>query len=256
LCQSQPFFGIGETEADFVDKFQFSASMIETAVTAQVKRERFVHRHLDPASRMGEILFGLIMVLSVTLTAGLTVTEGKAGVRQLLVAALGCNIAWGIIDGIMYVMNCMAERSVRARLVRAIQGAPDPGAALEIIRNQVEPQLEPLAESEDRQALYRAMLKHLAGREVPKTSLEKADLYGGLACFLLVFVSCLPVVAPFLIFSNPTRALRVSNFLLIAMLFAVGRKWATYSNANQWVVGLAMVTIGLLLVGVAVLLGG
>jgi VIT1/CCC1 family predicted Fe2+/Mn2+ transporter len=242
--------------ADFVNESKSLLTMIETAPTVQPKRERFVHRHLDPASRMGEILFGLIMVLSMTLTAGLTVTEDKAGVRQLLVAALGCNIAWGIIDGIMYAMNCMAERSVRARLIRGIQGAPDPGAALDIIRNQVEPELEPLAASEDREALYRAMLKHLTRGIVPKTELKKADLYGGLACFLLVFVSCLPVVVPFLIFSNPTRALRVSNFLLITMLFFVGRKWADYANANRLLVGLAMVAIGLMLVGVAVLLGG
>src|SRR4249920_1523920 len=99
-------------------------------MTNRPKKENFAQRHLDPASRMGEILFGLIMVLSVTLTAGLNVSAGKEGVHQLLVAALGCNIAWGIIDGIMYVMNCMAERSVRGRLVREIQGASDSQSAL------------------------------------------------------------------------------------------------------------------------------
>ena len=225
-------------------------------MTERPKRENFAQRHLDPASRMGEILFGLIMVLSVTLTAGLTVTEGREGVRQLLVAALGCNIAWGIIDGIMYVMNCMAERSVRARLVREIQGASDPQSALAMIRNQVEPELESLAAPDDREVLYRAMLKHLTQGEAPRTTIEKGDLYGGLACFWLVFVSCLPVVLPFLIFSNPIRALRVSNFLLIAILFVVGRRWAAYANTNRLVAGLAMVALGLALVGVAMLLGG
>jgi VIT1/CCC1 family predicted Fe2+/Mn2+ transporter len=219
-------------------------------------KERFVQRHLDPASRMGEILFGLIMVLSVTLTAGLTVKEGKSGVRELLVAALGCNIAWGIIDGIMYVMNCMAERSVKARLIRAIQGAPDSQAALDIIRDEVEPELETLAGPEDRETLYRAMLKHLSQGVTPRTGLEKTDFYGGLACFWLVFVSCLPAAAPFLIFSDPTRALRVSNFLLLAMLFVVGRKWAAYANTNRLLAGLAMVAVGLLLVGIAIALGG
>ena len=68
---------------------------------------RFVPRYLDPASRLGEILFGLIMVLTMTLTAGLTVAEGKEGVRQLLVAAIGCNLAWGLIDAVMYIMNCI-----------------------------------------------------------------------------------------------------------------------------------------------------
>src|SRR5215475_1731174 len=136
-------------------------------MSSQPKKERFVQRHLDPASRMGEVLFGLIMVLSITLTAGLSVTEGKEGVRQLLVAAIGCNIAWGIIDGIMYVMNCMAERSIQARLIQEIQGAPDSEAALGIIRNQVEPELETLAGSEDRESLYRAMLKYLSRPRVP-----------------------------------------------------------------------------------------
>jgi|SRR5262245_47958225 len=225
-------------------------------MNATPKKERFVVRHLDPASRMGEILFGLIMVLSMTLTAGLTVAEGREGVRQLLVAALGCNIAWGIIDGIMYVMNCMAERSLRARIVQAIQSAPDSSAAIEIIRDRIEPELEALAGPEHREGLYRAIFKHLSQGTSPRTTVEKSDLYGGLACFCLVFASCVPAAAPFLIFSNPIRALRVSNFLLIAMLFAVGYKWADYTNASRLGVGLALVTIGLLLVGVAVLLGG
>ena len=93
-------------------------------MTDKPKKENFLRKYLDPASRLGEILFGLIMVLSVTLTAGLTVKEGKSGVRQLLVAALGCNIAWGIIDGIMYIMNCMAERSVQRASFRRFRALP------------------------------------------------------------------------------------------------------------------------------------
>ena len=94
---------------------------------------------------MGEILFGLIMVLTITLTAGLTVREGKEGVRHLLIAALGCNIAWGIIDGIMYVMNCMAERSVKGASFRRFKTPPAQSVALDIIRDEVEPELESLA---------------------------------------------------------------------------------------------------------------
>ena len=40
------------------------------------------------------------------------------------------------------------------------------------------------------------------------------------------------------------------------MLFVAGRKWAAYANTNRLIAGLAMVTIGLVLVGVAILLGG
>ena len=219
-------------------------------------KESFVRRHLDHASRLGEILFGLIMVLTVTLTAGLTADSGRAGVRQLLHTSVGCNIAWGIIDAVMYVMNCMVQRSGRARLVQAVQRAPNRTAALDIIREEVEASFEPLAEAGNREAVYESILQHVAHARTAKTRITKKDLYGAVACFWLVFISCLPAAVPFLFFSNPGRALRVSNFLLIGMLFVAGHKWAQYVNTNRLLAGLAMVTIGLALVGVAVLLGG
>jgi VIT1/CCC1 family predicted Fe2+/Mn2+ transporter len=222
----------------------------------QPKRERFVARYLDPASRLGEVLFGLIMVLGVTLTAGLSVAEGRAGVRQLLQAALGCNIAWGIIDGIMYIMNCMTARAEKAHFIEAIQRAPDAAAALAIVRDEIEPRFETLTGAEHREGLCRSILQYLAQSEAPRIRVTNDDLYGAVACFWLVFLSCLPVAAPFLIFSEPVRALRVSNLLLIAMLFLVGQKWAQYVHINRLIAGLAMVAIGLALVGVAILLGG
>jgi len=216
----------------------------------------FIHKHLDPASRLGEVLFGLIMVLTVTLTAGLTVSEGPEGVRELLVAAIGCNIAWGIIDGMMYVMDGMFERGRRARIVDAIRTVPDETAALAMVRDHLDDDLSPLAAAPACDAFYRGVLANLKGAEPLKTGVTKADLLGGLASFWLVFLSCIPAVIPFLIFDRPRFALRVSNFLLVAMLFVVGVKWAKYTNTSPLVAGLTMMLIGLALVGVAVLLGG
>jgi hypothetical protein len=48
----------------------------------------FIQRQLDLASALGEVLFGLIMVLTATttttLTAGLTAAEDREGVAILL----------------------------------------------------------------------------------------------------------------------------------------------------------------------------
>jgi hypothetical protein len=225
-------------------------------MSAHPVKKTFAQRHLDPASRLGEVLFGLIMVLTATLTAGLTADSGKAGVRQLLVAAVGCNIAWGFIDAVMYVMNCMTARSGKSRFLRSVQGAPNPEAALDLIRQEIEPEFAGESGRPEREALYRSILQHLASRAPGKTGIEREDLYGAVACFWLVFMSCLPAAVPFLVFSHPTRALRVSNFLLIGMLFLVGQKWAKYANVNRLLVGFMMVAIGLALVGVAILLGG
>ena len=67
---------------------------------------------LDAGSRMGEILFGLIMTLTFTLGAGIVIEEeGREGVRTMLFAILGCNLAWGIIDGIIHLMDRRSELS-------------------------------------------------------------------------------------------------------------------------------------------------
>lgn len=59
-------------------------------------RSSLMHRYLDPASSLGEIVFGLAMTLTFTLGAGIIIEEeGREGVRDLLIAIIGCNIAWG-----------------------------------------------------------------------------------------------------------------------------------------------------------------
>jgi hypothetical protein len=222
------------------------------------KRQRFVLRYLDPASRLGEILFGLIMVLTITLAAGLTVTDDQAGARELLAAAIGCNIAWGIIDAVMYLMNCVTVRTGKIRLIEAVRRAPNTTAALELIESEIEPELQELVHPDQAKAFAESVLKHLSAAHINKSRplITGDDIFGAIACFWLVFVSCLPASLPFLIFSRPHFALRVSNFLLIALLFLVGQKWAQYAGVNRFLAGSALVAIGLSLVGIAILLGG
>ena len=217
---------------------------------------RFTQRHLDPASRLGEILFGLIMVLAVTLTAAFAVDDGKKGVHQLLCAAIGSNVAWGVIDAVMYIMNCLIVRRGKLRLIQRVQNMSDANSALALVRDEVDPELQELLSPKEAEAFRKSVLKSIAGAQVAEIILTKEDLRGALACFWLVFVSCLPAALPFLFFSQPSLALRISNVLLIAALFYVGQKWAQYAGRSRVAIGSAMVAVGLALVGVTILLGG
>jgi len=77
-------------------------------MTEQVAARR--GRLLDPLDRVSEILFGLIM--AVTIVGSLSIaTAGHTEVRAVLIGALGCNIAWGLVDAVMYVLRGMAERA-------------------------------------------------------------------------------------------------------------------------------------------------
>src|SRR6187399_631444 len=87
---------------------------------------------LEPIDRISEILFGLIMVL--TFTGSLSVAEaGREDVRTMLIGALGCNTAWGIIDGILYLMGCLAEKGRGLQIFRAVHKATDPQAGQRLI---------------------------------------------------------------------------------------------------------------------------
>ena len=71
----------------------------------------YFHRHLEPAESLGEILFGLIMVLTCTLGAAVIGGTDREAARGLLLAALGCNVAWGVIDAALYVMGTVFQRN-------------------------------------------------------------------------------------------------------------------------------------------------
>src|SRR5207253_2197035 len=87
---------------------------------------------LQPSDRIAEVLFGLIMVL--TFTGSLSVAEAdRAEVRTMLIGALGCNTVWGIIDGILYLMGCLAEKGRGLQIFRAVRKATDPKAGQRLI---------------------------------------------------------------------------------------------------------------------------
>ena len=221
------------------------------------ERRGWIRRSLEPGERMGEILFGLIMVLTFTLTAGLSVREGPEGVHELLLAAIGCNIAWGIIDGVFYVMGALFERGRLDRLFRALRTAPDEAAGAAAIAGELDGTLRDLSTENARRQLYLDIARVVSRSEPPKNRITRADLLGALASFWLVVLSTIPAAVPFLVFRDQPRfALRVSNGLLLAMLFLVGHRWAKFTGGSPWLTGLALTLVGGVLVAIAVALGG
>lgn len=216
----------------------------------------FIQRHLDPASRLGEVLFGLIMVLTFTLTAATQVDQGVAGVRQLLIATLGCNFAWGLIDAVMYIMSCMVNRAATKRLLTKLHSTTDENAGVAVLKDELDTTFDLLADEPKRNAVAKTILSGLTHRMPQVNSIRAEDIYGGVCCFGLVFISCFPGAVPFLFLSDPQLALRASNLALIIMLYIVGQKWGEYANTNRILSGSAMVIIGLSLVGIAIAFGG
>src|SRR4051812_38048119 len=210
-------------------------------------------RILDPIDRISEVLFGLIMVL--TFTGSLSIAEsGHVELRTMLIAALGCNLAWGIIDGVLYLMGCMAEQARSLRAWRAVRSRADPHEAQQLVAAA----LPPIIASVLQPAELAAVCQRL--QELPEPH-QRAHpnaqaLKGALGVFLLVFGSILPVILPFLLMHNAMRALRVSNTIAVAMLFLTGYVFGRITGQRRWLAGIAMVVLGCVLVGMTMALGG
>ncbi len=210
-------------------------------------------RVLDPYDRVSEVLFGLIMVL--TFTGSLSIAEaGREDIRTMLIGALGCNLAWGIIDGVLYLMGCLAEKGRGLLTLKAVRKATDPAKAQRLIAEA----LPPVMASVLQQAELETMRQRL--NELPdlpeRARLHRDDWRGALGVFLLVFLSTFPVVIPFLLMKNALLALRISNAIAIAMLFLAGCAFGRVTGRHPWAMGLSMVVLGGLLVGLTMALGG
>ena len=214
---------------------------------------RATKRVLEPIERISEVLFGLIMVLG--FTGSLSAAQaGRSDVRTMLFGAIGCNLAWGLIDAIMYLMGCLADKGRNLRMLRAIRRAPDAERGRGTV---AAPLPEGIASVLDTAELERIRVHVMERPEPPKNpSLDRADWLGALGVFLLVFVSTFPVVLPFLFLPDTWRALRVSNLIAIGMLFLTGYFFGKCSELRPVRTGGAMVLIGIAMVAVTMVLGG
>ena len=209
-------------------------------------------RLLTPTERAAEILFGLIMAL--TFTCSISIANARhLEIRQLLIGAVGCNLAWGIVDAIMYLIGVLAQKSRNKTIFDLIQRA-EKDRASKYIADTLPPIVSAVILPEELDRI-RIELTHL-----PDTNghihLTVRDILKAVAIFLLVFLSTFSVAIPFLFIHNPILALRVSNLVAIIMMFLCGWSVARYVGFSKWLMGIAMVVIGLFLVFVTIALGG
>jgi hypothetical protein len=211
------------------------------------------HRVLDPFERFAETIFGLIMVL--TFTGGLSVaTAGRQEVRTMLIGAIGCNTAWGIIDAVLYIVGGFLWRGRGIVILKAIRQPGNQERARELISEALPDSLVSALSPADLD-LLRERLN--AQPEPPaRPPITKRDFLGALAVFLLVFLSTFPVVLPFLFMSDAGRALRLSNWIAVALLFLSGFLLGRYTGLRPVRLGLAMAVLGAILVSLTIALGG
>jgi hypothetical protein len=208
---------------------------------------------LNPVDRVSEMLFGLFMAL--TFVGAVSVADqGDAQIRRMFIAALGCNLAWGLVDAVMYLVRTVTDRGRLLTLIRSVRSASD----AETGRGLIEGSLSQVAAG----LVSTAEIEAMRGRIVALTTLparpklNRDDLIAALAIFLIVVASTFPVVLPFMMFEDVGTAKNVSRAVALAMLFAGGLALGRYAGYGSWKVGLLMAGLGTALVVAINALGG
>jgi hypothetical protein len=208
---------------------------------------------LDPIDRNAEVLFGLFMCLTFTGTLSVA-SAGAEDVRTMMIAAIGCNTAWGMVDGVMHLLRTLVERSRQLNLLRALRAAGDEARARELIAAELPPLFVRGIGSAGLDGIRAAAAAMPA--LPPRVRLKWDDFRAALLIFLLVFLSTFPVVLPFMLFDDLTRAMRWSAGVAIAMLFLCGYNWGRYAGVRPVRVGLVMVAVGVVVTAAVIALGG
>jgi len=210
-------------------------------------------RVLDPIDRVSEVLFGLIMVL--TFTGSLSVAEaGRDDVRAMLIGALGCNLSWGIIDAILYLMGCLADKGSAYATFRAVRAAGSPAEGRRQLVEALPPALASVLDDDDLEKMRLRLEK--APEPTAPPGLSRDDWRGALGVFLLVVLSTFPVVIPFIVMSGAMPALRVSNTIAVVLLAMTGYAFGRITGRRPILVAASMVVLGAALVAMTMALGG
>ena len=207
---------------------------------------------LEPIDRITEVIFGLLMAM--TFIGSLSVaTAGREDARLMLVAAFGCNLAWGLADAVIYLLRTWTERTRSRTLLTRLQAAPS-SQGRKLISDAL-PERVILALDEDGLEMLRArMLRDVARPMPPRLGLD--DFKAALATFLLVVLATFPMVIPFLLIDTTATAIRVSHLVALAMLYLAGWLLARYSGGRTQLTGVVLAGVGALLILAIIALGG
>jgi len=210
-------------------------------------------RVLDPLDRISEILFGLIM--AVTIVGSMSIAAADRGdLRTVLVGALGCNLAWGLVDAVMYLVRTASERGRHRALARRVLAASGPEAAHAFIRETLPEHVARLSGPAELEGMRSRLVD---GPQRAGRLLGVSDWAAATCVFLLVVLATLPVVLPFLLTDDLSRAMNLSRVVTVALLFIAGVALGRHAGyARPVLTGTAMAVFGVLLIVVVMLLGG
>ena len=203
-----------------------------------------------------EPMFGVIMVVCFTSLLRAYPDKAEAILETILLSALMCCIAWGLVDGIFYAWEAHYEMDKKKKIQALASSADGQDQARGLVEDSLGDTLVDLLDDRDREEIYQ-----IVHRKVPKIDLGKVSLRDDIVTILIAFGlvvgSSIIVMIPFLIVHPVLTALVVSNITGILLLFIMGF-WREEEPAimNKVITGSVTAFIAFVITIVTIALGG
>jgi VIT1/CCC1 family predicted Fe2+/Mn2+ transporter len=210
----------------------------------------FVGETLSLGDRLSELLYGVLMVSSIS---GLIVFEGYTEVSDfyyMLIVLFITITLWGVLDGVSYALLSAANRAERETLVESLQVEGDSEKRRKAIGDELDGTLITRLDEETQSKIFEIVEKGLP-RDMTRmtknalTSYEKRII---LAAFLLDFAALVILVIPYLFFDTIAFAALISHSIALVMFVIIGFYYAKYAHLNKWKGAFVCGLLGLLLI--------
>ncbi len=209
---------------------------------------------LGTVERVSEMCFGLFMALTfVGAVSAATSGQEEKAAMTMFYTALGCNLAWGLVDAVMFLVRTLTDRGKRLTIAMHVRAAPDEASAERVLRAELPPMVAKLIGDDE----LKAMRKHLVTERLPeKPHFEARDFRGAFGIFVIVVLSTFPVALPFVIVKDVPTALLISRILSVLMLFGGGYALGRHAGYSGLKAGFGMAVMGVVLTMAVIALGG
>jgi VIT1/CCC1 family predicted Fe2+/Mn2+ transporter len=207
----------------------------------------------DPFDRLSEVAFGVIMAL--TIISVIPTAADGAGRQQLVLAALGCNLAWGIVDALMTLVGMRVDREHRHAGLRILRQSKDEQSFRDGLREFLPDRVVDHMQANDVQRMRQNLLKSLLGTgDTPKLGREHWLAWLVLACH--TFVATFPIILPLLLIHDDLLALRLAQGTGLVLLFGLGWLLARWAGGRPWQGAVGFAALGVAMTGICLALGG
>jgi hypothetical protein len=214
------------------------------ALRLSSRMRTFYATYLPIGDYLGEMFYAVWMVVVSLGILGGTGFEGGAIAYVVLIAFM-VNIGWGLIDGLTVMHTNIIERARSEKIIFNLQTVGDPRsrkAGADALSEGITSTLS----SEDQEKVLDMIAATPPPQEDPATKPyrpKREDWDYAIGILSIDFLLVIPLVAPFLIFSEPTQALYLSRIMATVIFAVIGASYARQLNRRRWLAALFLGTI-------------